>query len=322
MTSLDRDQIRRLQSAADEPDLTGTRYALVERVGRGGMGTVYRVRDRELDRDVALKVLSDPDPDRDLARRMFREARLLARLEHPNIVPVHDVGVLPDGRVFYVMKLVQGTRLDAWAQAGASQLDVVRLFQTIADAVAFAHARGVIHRDLKPANIMVGEFGEALVMDWGVARLAASGPRRSAADPDSAPPAADGPLEDTGHGTIVGTAGFMAPEQARGDDANLDGRADVYALGATLRVVLRPPVPKRLAAIAARAGATDPGARYATASELAADLRAFADGLPVSAWRDTAIDLVWRWVVRNRILLSLIGAYVLMRLVLLLGWKR
>ena len=159
--------LRHLRDAADAPDLTGTKYEITERIGQGGMGTVYRARDRELARDVALKVVRLPEASPDVASRMVREAKTLARLEHPGIVPVHDVGTLPDGRVFYAMKLVRGAPLDALPPATLAER--LRIVERLCEAVAFAHAHGVVHRDLKPQNLMVGPFGEVLVMDWGVA---------------------------------------------------------------------------------------------------------------------------------------------------------
>ena len=167
--------LRHLQHVADLPDLTGTRYELVEPLGRGGMGAVYRVTDRALGRDVALKVLSGATDAASLAR-LETEARILAQLEHPGIVPVHDVGTLPDGRLYYVMKLVRGQRLDAWADRAGAVSERVRLLVRVADAVAFAHAHGIVHRDLTPANIMIGAFGEVLVMDWGLALTRATSP--------------------------------------------------------------------------------------------------------------------------------------------------
>ena len=163
--------VDRLRQNANLPDLFGTRYRLLERVARGGMGVVYAAHDEMLDRRVALKVLDVPAADGDFARRLNREARVLARLEHPGIVPVHDVGTLSDGRIFYTMKFVEGQRLDEHIETVTSLPDRLRLFSRICDAVGFAHARGVLHRDLKPANVMVGAFGEVLVMDWGLAKI-------------------------------------------------------------------------------------------------------------------------------------------------------
>src|SRR5205814_3380522 len=163
--------LERLREGAEAPDLAGTRYRLLERIARGGMGVVYAAEDGNLQRRVALKVLDVPGTDGDLANRLVREARVLAALEHPGIVPVHDVGTLADGRVFYTMKFVEGQRLDKYIDSVTSIPDRLRLFLRICDAVAFAHARGVLRRDLKPANIMVGPFGEVLVMDWGLAKI-------------------------------------------------------------------------------------------------------------------------------------------------------
>src|SRR6266852_7009801 len=163
--------LERLRENANTPDLAGTRYSLLERVARGGMGVVYAAQDEKLGRRVALKVLDVVDRKGELARRLIREAQVLAQLEHPGIVPVHDVGTLEDGRVFYTMKFVEGQRLDKHIEAVESVPDRLRLFLRICDAVAFAHARGVLHRDLKPANIMAGPFGEILVLDWGLAKI-------------------------------------------------------------------------------------------------------------------------------------------------------
>jgi serine/threonine protein kinase len=172
--------VTHLRTVVGLPDLSGTKYRLLEKFSRGGMGTIYLAEDTQLQRKVALKVMHLADPTGEQAQRMWREARVIAQLEHPGIVPVHDVGELPDGRVFYVMKFVQGRRLDQYVDAESALPNRLRLFQKICEAVAFAHAHGVIHRDLKPENIMVGAFGEVLVMDWGVAKIVAeSGGRRA-----------------------------------------------------------------------------------------------------------------------------------------------
>jgi hypothetical protein len=179
--------IAHLRDVAEWPDV-GERYELTRRLGRGGMGTVYAARDRVLDREVAIKVLDDVGSGADAAH-LLAEARVLGRLEHPGIVPVHDAGALADGRVFYVMKLVRGDRLDA-ALASRTLSERLDLFLRICDAVSFAHAHGIVHRDLKPQNVMLGPFGEVLVMDWGVAKV-----------PGGAADAA----------VVVGTPGYMAP---------------------------------------------------------------------------------------------------------------
>ncbi|HEV1286409.1 MAG TPA: serine/threonine-protein kinase [Bryobacteraceae bacterium] len=268
--------LARLKTAAELPDLRGTRYSVIEQIGRGGMGVVYLGEDAELGRRVAIKVLDDA-----------REARVLAGLEHPGIVPVHDAGVLPDGRCYYAMKLVRGARLDAFLEKTAHLQDRLRIFQRICEPVAFAHARGVVHRDLKPSNIMVGEFGEVLVMDWG----------------------APG----------VGTPDFMAPEQAAGE---VDGRADVFALGKILEIAAGESIPKPLRSICRRATETDPAQRYQSPVELSADVAAYLDHMPVSAHRESVGERLVRFGSRNRTLLALVAAYLIMRLIVILWLGR
>jgi serine/threonine protein kinase len=171
MKWLSDDKLNYLRTVVVNPDFSSTKYTFVKELGRGGMGTVYLAEDRELNRLVAIKVVNTPEVTEDLRNRVVREAQIIARLEHPGIVPVHDVGLLPDGRVFYAMKFVRGSRLDEYAAQTSSVRDRLRKFQAVCDAVAFAHAHGVIHRDLKPQNIMIGSFGEVLVLDWGVAKI-------------------------------------------------------------------------------------------------------------------------------------------------------
>jgi serine/threonine protein kinase len=290
MSGLSDAALRHLREVSDQPDLSGTPYEVVETLGRGGMGTVYLAHDSRLDREVALKVVQLPEGTGDLDRLLL-EARVLARLEHPGIVPVHDAGPLPDGRAFYAMKHVRGYGLDEYART-ALLPERLRAFERICEAVAFAHAHGVIHRDLKPENVMVGPFGEVLVMDWGVAkvrphRLSPFGtpppegphsPTPSPAQPPTpgegepvgaaspvslfsrcggwegageegrgdeglgreglGPPRGVAGRRLTAHGTILGTPGYMAPEQARGDVARIDERTDVWALGAILGFLL------------------------------------------------------------------------------------
>jgi eukaryotic-like serine/threonine-protein kinase len=274
----------RLRALEDRPDFTGTRYAIADPIGRGGMGVVFRGRDRALDRDVAIKVTAWSTPAD--ADRLRTEARTLAALEHPGIVPVHDVGQLPDGRVYSVMTLVRGERLDACAPR-LPLPDRLRLFDRICDTVSFAHARGIVHGDLKPANVMIGAFGQVLVLDWGGG----------------------------------GTEGYMAPEQLAGA---ADARSDVYALGAILRDLIGPTnsprPPKPLTSIVLRAMGSDPGLRYATPGELAADVRRFLDGAAVSAHLETALERLGRVARTYRTAIVLVLTYLAVRM-LLLFWR-
>src|SRR5215207_4807129 len=208
MKWLSDDKLNYLRSVVTEPDLSATKYTFIKELARGGMGTVYLAGDRELNRQVAIKVLNTFKVTEDLRNRMVREAQIIARLEHPGIVPVHDVGVLRDGRVFYAMKFVRGSRLDEYAAQGASLRDRMRKFQAVCDAVAFAHAHGVIHRDLKPQNIMIGSFGEVLVLDWGVAKILRTSVSSEAETLLLPAPDSNG---DTAHGTVIGTRDYMSP---------------------------------------------------------------------------------------------------------------
>jgi tRNA A-37 threonylcarbamoyl transferase component Bud32 len=221
MSWLSDDALARLRSAASAPDLSGTRYRLLGEAGRGGMCTVFLAEDPVLERRVALKVLDVPDADGDLALRLAREAKILARLEHPGIAPVHDVGRLPDGRVFYAMQYVEGPRLDAFAATTRNLLDRLRVFQRIVEAVAFAHDRGILHRDLKPENVMRTTDGRLKILDFGLALIETrAGAFASMAGNLTLPRA------------VVGTPAYMAPEQLKGERA--DSRTDVFALGVVL----------------------------------------------------------------------------------------
>ena len=306
-----------LEAVARDPDFEHPRYTLGPVIAGGGMGVVYRARDRLLDRDVAIKLVPAVGSDPVLGTRLEQEARILARLDHPGLVPVHDLGRLADGRAYYVMRLVEGERLDQNLAVTPSLPERLRLFLRILEPVAFAHAKGIVHRDLKPANIMVGPFGEVLVLDWGIAKL-----RGPAQDP---PPTtgATGPGV-TGAGAVLGTAGFMAPEQALGRSATVDERADVYALGAILRDLLRghPSPPRPLLAIRDRAMAVAPESRYASVQALAAEVSRFLNGQVVEAYRESPLERVGRFLARHRIAVTLILAYLVMRLALLLLARR
>lgn len=285
-------------------------------IGIGGMGEVRRVRDPILDRVVAMKVLRAKHlASQAHASRFVAEARTTAQLEHPGIVPVHELGRLPDGRVFFTMKEVRGRTLsavlrdvhvssgaDAWRNTadGWNLRRLIDALYRVAEAVAYAHSRGVIHRDIKPANVMVGTFGEVMVMDWGLAKLVGAD---SLDEPTFG--GLSGSAASTVDGAVSGTPAYMAPEQARGESESLGPEADVYALGATLYEVLTgrppyrgrsgqsvlnkvlagpppppaplgshpgPPIPEELARICEKAMCRDQVQRYRHAGEFAAAL--------------------------------------------------
>jgi len=313
--------IAHLQELVESPERDATRYEIREQIGEGGMGAVYAARDHDLDRDVALKVLRAPAPSSEERELIVREARILASLEHPGIVPVHDVGTLPDGRLFYVMKRVRGERFDDFARARRSRAELLRAFLQVCDAVAFAHAAGVIHRDLKPQNVMLGAFGEVLVLDWGVARA-----RRVATDEVASPDHQNASV------TAAGTPGYMAPEQLHGA---ADERVDVYGLGGILFFILTRAhpspatsaaepenewgdVPKPLRAICDRARATDRAQRYESVAALAADIANYLDALPVTAHREGLLERARRVTVRHRTAILLVLAYLVVRVALLI----
>jgi serine/threonine protein kinase len=262
------------------------------------MGKVFAARDRILDRDVAIKVSHAQVPGGDLDERLKAEARVLATLEHPGIVPVHDLQPLADGRFCCVMKLVQGQTLAAQSAQLRTESARLAVFERVVEAVAFAHAQGIVHRDLSPANVMVGRFGEVLVMDWGLARLLAD------ANPG-------------GERSRVGTPGFMPPEQADERAPEPGPPADVFALGALLAWMFRdePRVPRRLRAIMAMCRRPRPEDRYADASALAADLARYRAGEAVQALPETILDQAWRFATTHATLLLLIATYLIMRVV-------
>ncbi len=311
----------RLREIADLPDLSGTKYEIVDKIDQGGMGTVYRVLDRHLNREVALKVLRSPG-NPEARRRILDEARIIARLEHPGMIPVHDWGELPDGRVYYVMKLVQGLRLDDPAVRRKSTGELLRIFQSICQAVSFAHSQGVIHRDLKPPNIMVGAYGEVLVLDWGVAKVVSN--RGSVVtDPLSANLQRQDPGEvrHTEDGTRIGTIGYMAPEQARGEVEELDEQTDVYALGAILRFLFSHgegrPAPTALRAVWEKAAAREKRDRYGDVGELSEEVSRYLAGLPVQARRESYREAAIRLASKYRTPLLLVLSYLIMRIPLI-----
>jgi serine/threonine protein kinase len=240
------------------------------------------------------------------------------------------------------MKFVEGQRLDKFIEGVESAQDRLRLFLRICEAIAFAHARGVLHRDLKPANIMVGPFGEVLVMDWGLAKILRSEVQIAdpAADPEVTILEKPKQLDDesdstkssviTGHGTVMGTPGYMSPEQARGEVEVLDARSDIFSLGALLRFILTQKTPagftprldRSLEAICAKAMAEQRESRYSAVQDLGQDVSRYLDGLAVGAHRESIFDKIARFYRRYRFFILLILAYLVMRVILLLVLKR
>jgi WD40 repeat protein len=306
------------------------RYEILGEQGEGGLGRVLRARDRTLDRLVALKELKTPSPE--AAARFVREVMLTARLQHPSIISIYEIGEHHDGAPFYAMKLVEGRPLDAVIDGASSLAERLALLPhaaAVADAIAYAHDRGIIHRDLKPANVIVGPFGETVVIDWGLAKdLRGSGSQSGSGSGSESGSASDGDgLLRTLDGEMLGTPAYMPPEQMRG--AVVDERADVFALGGILYHVLtghapyetdsfrdavariaagtpvplvdrEPRIPAELATIVAKAMAREPVDRYATAKELAADLARYRTGQLVGAHHYTPARLALRFARRHK----------------------
>jgi WD40 repeat protein len=302
------------------------RYHVLGEHGRGGLGRVSRAHDRELRRDVAIKELLERDDDNEA--RFQREALITARLEHPGIVPVYETGRWPDGTPFYAMKLVAGRSLrDLIAERTTVEhrLGLLHHVIAVADAIAYAHGRNVIHRDLKPANVIVGDFGETIVIDWGLAKDL-NNPDEPAAHGGTSP--GDRSAELTGAGTVLGTPAYMAPEQERGEQ--VDQRADVFAIGAMLwelctlrktppdtaalrhRVLRQSGIDRDLAAIIDKALDPAPDRRYRDAGALAADLKAFKSGVRIAARSYSPLGVLTHWTRRHRgRALSIAGAIAL-----------
>ncbi len=331
MTDLTNKKLEHLRSLVELPDLSGTKYRMIERVAAGGMGTVFLVQDIELDRRVALKILTLPDNSGQMAERMLREAKIVAQLEHPGIIPIHDVGRLPDSRIFYVMKFVEGQTLADYRKSVTAIPDLLRLLQKVVDAVAFAHSRGIIHRDLKPANIMVGPFGEILVLDWGLATTSGithsnpSATAKGSAAPEESP-------SITKTGSVMGTPAYMSPEQSAGDPSQIDHTTDIYSLGAILYFLLagKHPsadtsgrlispreidrsIPKRIEAICLTCLANDRSSRYPTAEHLSRDITRYLDNEPVTAYQESIWEIASRWAGRNKVILFILFGYMLVR---------
>jgi WD40 repeat protein/tRNA A-37 threonylcarbamoyl transferase component Bud32 len=299
------------------------KYEVLESVGQGAFGTVYKARDPELDRVVAVKVprsgnLAGPQ-ERD---RFVREARSAAQLRHPSIVSVHDVGEV-NGVPYLVSDFVEGVTLaDLLSARRPAFREAAELVASVADALQYAHERGVVHRDVKPSNVMLGKGGAAFVMDFGLAKREA------------------GEITMTVEGQVLGTPAYMPPEQARGEGHAVDGRGDVYSLGVVLYQLLtgelpfrgtqrmllhqvlhdepRPPrtlndhVPRDLETITLKAMAKEPGRRYQTARELADDLRRWLKGEAILARPVGRVARAWRWARRRPAVAGLSAAVVVL----------
>jgi len=305
------------------------RYQILGEHGRGGLGRVSRAYDHDLGRDIAIKELISRG---DLGELRFqREALITARLEHPGIVPVYEAGRWTDGTPFYAMKLVSGRSLrDLIGERSTVEERIGLLHHVIAvaDAIAYAHGRNIIHRDLKPANVIVGDFGETIVIDWGLAKdLSVSD--ELAPGPSTATVNRGDGLTVTG--SVLGTPAYMAPEQERGE--YVDQRADVFAIGAMLwelcalqkapptdprvrhRMLRRGGIDKDLATIIDKALAPDPEHRYADAGALAADLKAFKSGARIAARSYSLFGMLAHWTRRHRALAISVTAVVAVALV-------
>jgi Flp pilus assembly protein TadD/tRNA A-37 threonylcarbamoyl transferase component Bud32 len=339
--------------AADGPAAT-SRYQPLRLRAPGGLGEVYEAWDTELDRPVALKRIKDSHADNpDRRRRIRREAEITGWLEHPGVVPVYGLVQDEGGQPCYAMRLIEGESLQEAlnrfhaadrpgrdpGERGLALRQLLDRFRAVCATLAYAHSRGVIHRDLKPANIMLGPFGETLVVDWGLANELVTAEGTSPGEEGTpAPPAGDAG-EDTRPGQAMGTPAFMSPEQAAGDWDRVGPASDIYALGATLYAVLAgrapfagdvkvvlakvqrgdfpPPrqmkrnVPAALEAVCLRAMAPRPEDRYPTARELAAEVERWLAGEPVTAYREPFTLRAGRWVKRHRALVTgLAGALV------------
>ncbi len=315
-------------AASDYP----ARYRVIEESGRGGQARVLRGYDSLTARDVAIKELLpvDASPARleRLRTRFIHEARLTARLTHPGIVPVFDIGFHDDGQPFYTMQFLRGRTLAQELQGKRSlseRLPYLSHFLDLCQAVSFAHDQGIVHRDIKPQNVVIGEFGQTMLVDWGLAKLMA-GARDPAPEPTAAPPST---VDATAIGSVIGTPAYMSPEQASGRLEDVDERSDVFGLGAVLYQVLTgkaplagrqvtelleaarsasiapvseltPGAPAELAVIAHKALALDRASRYERAADLAADVQAYLTGGRVGAYEYSSWELLRRLVGRHR----------------------
>ncbi|MGH8046330.1 MAG: serine/threonine-protein kinase [Chthoniobacterales bacterium] len=302
------------------------KYRVEGELGSGGMKSVLRTFERATERNVAMAVLRDPSASRRKMTRFVREARITAALEHPNIVPIYEIGLDATGKPYFTMKLLGGESLQSILQrihAGYGDYrkryplnSLLQVFRGVCNAISFAHSRGVVHLDLKPANIQVGDFGDVLVLDWGLARVLEK-------DPVLFPNRLilDKSLQEYPSEGVSGTPKFMSPEQSRGENDALDERTDIYSLGAILYAILncRKPsgkpdrrtrqenvkIPPALEAVATKAMSEDPDHRYETVEELACDVRAYVEGFATEAQHAGALTLLWLLIKRHHVVAAL-----------------
>ncbi|MHC4840417.1 MAG: serine/threonine-protein kinase, partial [Planctomycetota bacterium] len=316
------------------------RYSVVREIARGGMGKVMEVEDNDLRRPVALKVLRKEMLGRkDLVERFLEEAQITGQLEHPNIVPVHEIGVDGRGNLYFTMKMVEGEELASIikrlrkADPGAANAwpitRLIEIFMKICEGIAFAHNRGVIHRDLKPANVMVGRFGEVQIMDWGVAKII--GRKEETADRVIATDRQDDDANKTMVGSILGTPSYMSPEQARGEVDSMGGESDVFALGVILYELLalctpwtaqtsaqvldqvkhfdpelpsaRKPdrkIPPELERLAMKCLEKEPHKRIRDVQDLVDNLRSWQEGRTLAAVEYSLAQLTFKWLSRHK----------------------
>ena len=328
-----------------------TKYIVDTVIGQGGMGSVLGMIDQDIRRKVAMKVmLPENRSDTLKVMRFLEEAQVTGQLEHPNIVPVHEIGIDENARIYFTMKLVQGENLETIiGKCDKGDQDflqkyslgaLLQLFMKVCDGMSYAHARGVLHRDLKPENIMIGGFGEVLIMDWGISKILG---KESAPGGDSTTEMGEAARQTmTMEGRIMGTPAYMSPEQACGRISELDQRSDVFSLGGILYKILtfchpyegptveesleqaqdgdlispdmRTPernIPPELTAICMKAMAYDKEDRYADASEINSDLQLYLDGKSVSAKQDSLLTKTRKWIARNKIASAGIAAAII-----------
>ncbi len=341
---------RREENADEEPPsltASGLRYSRLSFHAKGGLGKVFKAHDEELHREVAVKAISPAlDHDDGARRRFLQEAEITARLEHPGVVPVHGLVRDSEGRPFYAMRFIRGESLksaiDRFHQADSPVRDagernlafrsLLGRFGEVCNTIAYAHSRGIIHRDLKPNNVMLGKYGETLVVDWGLAKpIRRTEEQRQATGEETLRPSSR-TGEETQMGQVVGTPAYMSPEQAAGRWNVVGPASDIYGLGAILYAILtgrapvsgrdsyeilskvqrcefprprqvKPSVPAALEAICLKAMALEPEKRYASAVELAADIERWLADEP-GTWRESWGARAQRWLRRHRTLVA------------------